>query len=193
MRSRDRSGATSNPPMTKTLERRTSETTVRVTAALGTGLASVQTSVPFLDHMMVALTRYSGIDLTIAASGDLRHHIIEDVALVVGPAIAAIIPATAARYGDRTVPMDEALVQAVIDVGGRPFYQGPLPSSLYDHWMRSFCDAAKFTLHLRVLRGRDRHHIVEAGFKALGLALRQAAVESGAVFSTKGAVSLEVE
>lgn len=178
---------------TKTLERRTSETTVRVTATLGTGIAAVQTTVPFLDHMMVALSRYSGIDLTITASGDLRHHLIEDVALVVGPAIAAIIPATAARYGDRTVPMDEALVQAVIDVGGRPFYQGPLPSSLYDHWMRSFCDAAKFTLHLRVLRGTDRHHIVEAGFKALGLALRQAAIESGAVFSTKGTVSLEVE
>ena len=172
-------------------ERRTSETVVRVEAVLGTGRADVQTTVPFLDHMMTVLARYSGIDLMVRAEGDLRHHIIEDVALTVGPAIAQMIPATAARYGDRTVPMDDALVQAVLDAGGRPFYAGPIPSSLYDHWMRSFCDSAKFTLHLRVLRGEDRHHIVEAAFKALGFALRQAAVDTGAVFSTKGAIAVE--
>lgn len=172
-------------------ERRTSETTVRVEAVLGTGRADVQTTVPFLDHMMTVLARYSGIDLTIRAEGDLRHHIIEDVALTVGPAIADAIPATAARYGERMVPMDEAVVQAVIDVGGRPYYEGPIPSSLYDHWMRSFCDSGKFTLHLLVLRGEDRHHVVEAAFKALGFALRQAAVDSGTVFSTKGAIAME--
>lgn len=172
-------------------ERRTSETTVRVEAVIGTGRADVRTTVPFLDHMMTVLARYSGIDLTIRAEGDLRHHLIEDVALTVGPAIADAIPATAARYGERTVPMDEAVVQAVLDVGGRPYYEGPIPSSLYEHWMRSFCDAGKFTLHLLVLRGDDRHHIVEAAFKALGLALRQAVVDSGAVFSTKGAVAME--
>lgn len=174
------------------VERRTTETTVRVEAAIGTGRAQVDTSVPFLDHMMTALARYSGFDLTVSARGDLRHHIIEDVALTVGQAVARAIPATAARYGERTVPMDEAVVQAVLDVGGRPFYEGPIPSALYDHWMRSFCDAAKCTLHLLVIRGEDRHHVVEAAFKALGLALRQAAADSGAVFSTKGAVTLEV-
>ena len=172
-------------------ERRTSETVVRVEAALGTGRADVQTTVPFLDHMMTVLAKYSGIDLVIRAEGDLRHHIIEDVALTVGPAIAAVIPPTAARYGERTVPMDEAVVQAVLDCGGRPYYEGPIPSSLYEHWMRSFCDASKFTLHLLVLRGEDRHHVVEAAFKALGFALRQAAVDSGAVFSTKGAILME--
>lgn len=174
------------------VERRTTETTVRVEAAIGTGRAQVDTSVPFLDHMMTALARYSGFDLTVSARGDLRHHIIEDVALTVGQAVARAIPATAARYGERTVPMDEAVVQAVLDVGGRPFYEGPIPSALYDHWMRSFCDAAKCTLHLLVIRGEDRHHVVEAAFKALGLALRQATADSGAVFSTKGAVTLEV-
>jgi len=87
--------------------------------------------------------------------------------------------------------MDEALVQAVLDAGGRPYYRGPVPSSLYDHWMRSFCDASRVTLHLRVLRGTDRHHVVEAAFKALGVALRQALVDTGTVFSTKGAVTLE--
>ena len=176
-----------------TLVRRTTETTVRVTAARGTGRAEVSTTVPFLDHMMTVLARYAGLDLSIAASGDLRHHIIEDVALALGPAIAATIPATAARYGERSVPMDDALVRAVIDAGGRPYYQGPLPSSLYDHWLRSFAYAAGMTLHVSVLRGEDRHHVVEAAFKALGLALRQAAEDTGAVFSTKGAVSLEAE
>ncbi len=172
------------------VERKTNETSIRVAMALGAGRADVRTGVPFLDHMMTALARYSGLDLTIEATGDLRHHLIEDVALTVGEALRRVLPATCARYGERTVPMDEALVQAVLDAGGRPYYRGPIPSSLYEHWMRSFCDAAKVTLHLRVLRGHDRHHIVEAAFKALGFALRQALVDTGTVFSTKGAVSL---
>jgi imidazoleglycerol-phosphate dehydratase len=172
-------------------ERRTTETVVRVEASIGTGKSDIRTTVPFLDHMMTVLAKYSGIDLVIRAEGDLRHHIIEDVALTVGPAIAAALPATAARYGERLVPMDEAVVQAVLDVGGRPYYEGPIPSSLYDHWMRSFCDSGRFTLHLLVIRGEDRHHIIEAAFKALGFALRQASVDSGAVFSTKGAIAME--
>jgi imidazoleglycerol-phosphate dehydratase len=175
------------------VERTTKETQIRVEVAFGSGIATVDTSVPFLDHMLTALAKYSGLDLRITARGDLRHHIIEDVALALGPAVAKAMPTTAARYGERCVPMDEALVQAVLDVGGRPYYEGPIPSSLYEHWMRSFCNAARFTLHLRVLRGSDRHHIVEAAFKALGFALRDAARDSGAVFSTKGAVTLEVE
>jgi len=84
--------------------------------------------------------------------------------------------------------MDEALVHCALDLGGRPYYRGPLPSSLYDHWMRSFSDNARATLHLRVLRCVDRHHVVEAAFKALGLAVRDALADHGAVFSTKGAV-----
>lgn len=174
----------------KVVERATRETTIRVEAGPGTGIAQIDTTVPFLDHMLTALARYSGLDLSITARGDLRHHIVEDVALSVGQAIAALVPAGAARYGERTVPMDEALVRAVIDLGGRPYYRGPLPSTFYEHWMRSFCDAGKFTLHLRVLRGEDRHHVVEAAFKALGLALAQALQDTGTVFSTKGAVSL---
>ena len=90
--------------------------------------------------------------------------------------------------------MDDALVHVAIDLGGRPYYQGPLPSDLYDHWFRSFSDNALATVHVRVIRGRDRHHVVEAAFKALGASLRQALVVDGAsgVFSTKGAVGLEV-
>ena len=174
-----------------TITRRTSETQIRVQVERGTGRAAVRTGVPFLDHMLVTLARYSGLDLDVDASGDLRHHVIEDVAIALGAAMARIIPQTAARYGDRFVPMDDALVHASIDIGGRPYYRGPLPSSLYDHWMRSFADNARATVHVRVLRGTDRHHIVEAAFKALGLALRDALAESGAVFSTKGSVTLE--
>jgi imidazoleglycerol-phosphate dehydratase len=177
----------------KVVERKTKETTIRVIAAIGRGHAVVDTTVPFLDHMMTALAKYSGLDLTITARGDLRHHIVEDVALTVGQAIAALVPVGAARYGERTVPMDDALVQAVIDVGGRPFYRGPIPSTFFEHWMRSFCDAGKFTLHIRVLRGEDRHHVVEAAFKALGFSLAQALADTGSIFSTKGTVSLRTK
>ena len=173
------------------ITRETRETTVRVELARGTGVASVATGIPFLDHMLVVFARYSGLDLTVEARGDLTHHILEDVAITMGAALAQALPATAARYGDRTIPMDDALVHAAIDLGGRPYYRGPLPAKLYDHWMRSFADNARATVHLRVLRGTDRHHVVEAAFKALALAVRDAFVETGAVFSTKGAVALE--
>lgn len=176
------------------ISRSTNETTIRVALARGAGTARVDTSIPFLDHMLVALARYSGLDLQVDARGDLTHHTLEDVAICVGAAVRELLPDTAARYGDRTVPMDDALVHCAIDLGGRVFYEGPLPSGLYDHWMRSFAENARATVHLRVLRGTDRHHVVEAAFKALGLALRDALVADGdAVFSTKGNVSLQVE
>lgn len=176
---------------TVTLTRETRETQIRVTLATGGGQAAVDTGVPFLDHMLVTFARYSGLDLTVEARGDMPHHTIEDVAIVVGAAVARLLPPTAARYGDRTIPMDDALVHVAVDLGGRPYYAGPLPSRLYDHWMRSFADNARATVHVRVLRGTDRHHVVEAGFKALGLAVRDAFVETGAVFSTKGAVVMQ--
>jgi imidazoleglycerol-phosphate dehydratase len=173
-----------------TVERVTRETTIRATVTLGGGEVTVDTSVPFLDHMLLTWARYAGLGVELHARGDLRHHVIEDVAIAVGAALKGAIPATAARYGYRVIPMDEALVACAVDVGGRFYYEGPLPSSLYDHFMRSFAEHAGCTLHLGVIRGRDRHHIVEAGFKALGLAIRDALVDSGAVFSTKGSVLL---
>ena len=176
-----------------TVVRETKETQIRLQVEIGSGMADVSTGVPFLDHMMVTFARYAGLDVTLSATGDLKHHSIEDVAIAIGTAIADLLPATAARYGERTIPMDEALVQACVDIGGRPYYRGPLPSKLYDHWMRSFADNAKATVHIRVLRGTDRHHIIEAGFKALGLALRDALRDTGAVFSTKGSVTIEVQ
>lgn len=175
-----------------TVIRESRETQIRLTLTAGTGAAQVNTGEPFLDHMLVALARYSGVDISLEATGDLKHHLIEDVAIALGQGVAAFAPARCARYGDRTVPMDDALVHVALDLGGRPFYEGPLPSGMYDHFMRSFADNAKATLHVRVLRGHDRHHVVEAAFKALGFALREALVESGAVFSTKGSVRLEI-
>lgn len=174
--------------------RNTRETQIRIELAPGTGVAAIDTTVPFLDHMLVTLARYSSLDLTLTARGDLRHHLIEDVAIALGAAVAAIVPERAARYGDHVTPMDDALVHVSLDLGGRPYYCGPLPSDLYEHWFRSFSDNAHATIHVRVLRGRDRHHIVEAAFKALGAALREALVADGVagVFSTKGAVGLEV-
>jgi imidazoleglycerol-phosphate dehydratase len=175
------------------ITRQTSETDIRVELTTGTGRSTADTGVPFLDHMLVTFARYSGLDLAVRARGDLKHHTIEDVAIALGAALAALLPPTAARYGDRTIPMDDALVHVAIDLGGRPYYEGPLPSHLYDHWMRSFSDNARATLHVRVLRGFDRHHVVEAAFKALALAVRDALVDTGAVFSTKGSVALRVE
>jgi imidazoleglycerol-phosphate dehydratase len=172
--------------------RESKETQIRIAVTAGTGTARVETGDAFLDHMLVAFARYAGVDLDVQATGDLRHHLIEDVAITLGQAIAAFAPAGCARYGERTVPMDDALVQVVLDLGGRPYYRGPLPSPLYDHFLRSFADNAKTTLHVRVLRGKDKHHIVEAAIKGLGFALREALAESGAVFSTKGAVRLDI-
>ncbi|MGA9836897.1 MAG: imidazoleglycerol-phosphate dehydratase [Gemmatimonadaceae bacterium] len=173
------------------IRRRTNETEVEVRLGRGISPSRIDTGIPFLNHMLNTFARYVGLELSVVAHGDLAHHLIEDVAITLGMAVAAFAPSSAARYGDRTIPMDDALVQCVVDLGGRPFYRGPLPSSLYDHWMRSFSDNAHATVHLRVLRGNDRHHVVEAGFKALGLALHDALEETGTVFSTKGTVSLD--
>jgi imidazoleglycerol-phosphate dehydratase len=168
--------------------RETNETTIRVAVAAGTGAATVRTGERFLDHMLITLARYSGLDLDVEATGDMRHHLIEDVAITLGSAIRRLTPPTAARYGERTIPMDDALVRVVLDLGGRAYYRGDLPSKLYDHWMRSFSHHAAATLHITVLDGIDRHHVVEAAFKALGMALRQALADSDSVFSTKGSV-----
>lgn len=171
-----------------TLKRETRETRVRVEIETVAAEGTIDTGIPFLDHMLVTFARYAGMRVSLTARGDLPHHVIEDVAIALGAALRRHLSSRVARYGDRTIPMDDALVHVSIDLGGRPYYRGPLPSTLYDHWMRSFADNAGATLHVRVLRGRDRHHLVEAAFKALGLAVHDALLETEAALSTKGEV-----
>ncbi|MEX2281457.1 MAG: imidazoleglycerol-phosphate dehydratase [Gemmatimonadota bacterium] len=176
------------------LVRETTETKVRLKLALANGAAEpgqIRTNDRFLDHMLQCLARYSGLNLAIDATGDLRHHLVEDVAITLGLALRDAIPETCARYGHAVVPMDDALVEAALDAGGRAFYAGRLPSRLYEHFFRSFAENSGLTLHVSVRRGRDRHHIIEAAVKATGFALGQALAEADTVFSTKGAVRVE--
>lgn len=175
----------------KKIVRKTKETRVEVSLARaearGLSAVEVTTGLPFFDHMLSTLLKYAGLEGTLRAQGDLTHHVMEDVAITLGRAVRATMPEAAARFGERTIPMDDALVMAVIDVGGRPYFAGKLPSRLYTHVLRSFAGSLGATLHVRVLAGEDRHHVIEAAFKALGLALRQALSDTGGeVFSLKG-------
>jgi imidazoleglycerol-phosphate dehydratase len=153
----------------------------------------VSTTLPFFDHMLATLLRYAGVDGEVQATGDLSHHIVEDVAIAIGRAVRELVPPTCARYGERTIPMDDALVHAAIDVGGRYYFAGRVPNALHTHAMRSFAEHLGATLHVRILAGRDRHHLIEAGWKAIGLSLRDAMVEGDSLFSTKGSVEWSIE
>lgn len=175
------------------IERETKETRIELSVRVGGEAGRIDTGDTFLDHMLDTLARYAGLDLDVRATGDLRHHLVEDVAISLGAALADEVPAEATRYGWAVVPMDDALVEAAVDVGGRPWYEGRLPSTLYEHFLRSLAQNLEATLHVRVVRGRDRHHVVEAAVKATGLALRQALRQGGEVFSTKGSVRLRRE
>ncbi len=173
------------------LRRETNETRIVAEVRPGTGRSDVRIDDRFLAHMIETLARYAALDIDIEAVGDLRHHLVEDVAITLGLAVKDEVPDNATRYGWAVIPMDEALAEAAIDVGGRPYYVGKLPSKLYAHFLHSFATNLGATLHVRVLRGKDRHHRVEVAFKAVGLALRQALTVGDAVFSTKGSVRLE--
>ncbi|MDX1647236.1 MAG: imidazoleglycerol-phosphate dehydratase [Longimicrobiales bacterium] len=173
------------------LERKTKETTIVAEVRIGDGPSKVSIDDRFLEHMVETLARYASLEIEIEATGDLRHHLVEDVAIVLGQGLKEELPDGIARFGSGLIPMDEALVQAAIDVGGRPYFVGKLPSKLYTHFLHSFATNLAATLHVQVLRGSDRHHVVEAAVKALGMALRDALVEREEIFSTKGAVQKE--
>ena len=173
------------------LRRETRETRIACRVRKGTGATSVKVDDRFLAHMVETLARYASLDVTLEATGDLRHHLVEDVAITLGLALRDEVPENAARYGWAVVPMDEALVEAAVDVGGRPYYVGRTPAKLYTHFLHSFATNLGATLHVRIVRGEDKHHMVEAAIKAVGLALRQALAEGDKVFSTKGSVTLE--
>jgi imidazoleglycerol-phosphate dehydratase len=196
------------------IERSTRETKVEVEVDLdGTGRPDISTGVGFYDHMLNQIAKHGGFDLRVATKGDLEidaHHTIEDTALALGAAFAEALgdKAGVVRFGSAVVPLDEVLVQAAVDLSGRPYvvhdeplglapYIGPIyPTSMTRHIWESFGHSAKVTLHVSVLRASregsqpDAHHVVEAQFKAVARALRQAVAldprNAGAVPSTKG-------
>ncbi|MEY4554441.1 MAG: hypothetical protein RL197_868 [Actinomycetota bacterium] len=193
------------------IKRSTSESSIELTLNLdGTGQSSVDTGVGFFDHLLTAFSKHSLIDLQIKATGDLHidvHHTVEDTAIVLGQAIREALgdKAGISRYGDATVPLDEALVRAVVDLSGRPYLVhtgepagfeyhligGHFTGSLVRHVFEAIALNAGITLHINVLNGRDPHHIAETEFKAFARAMRKA-VEADArvkgIPSTKGAL-----
>ncbi len=173
------------------LRRETKETTIVASVRRGTGVADVRITDRFLAHMVETLARYASLDIEVEATGDLRHHLVEDVAIVLGQALSEELGEGIARFGSCLMPMDEALVQAAIDVGGRPYYVGKIPSKLYTHFLHSLAMNLGATLHVRVIRGSDRHHVIEAAIKATAMSLREALAPRPEVFSTKGAVVTE--
>lgn len=196
---------------TASKSRRTSESSVDLEINLdGTGRSSINTSVPFFDHMLTAFAKHSLTDLTVHATGDTHidaHHTVEDVSIVLGTAIREALgdKAGISRYGDALVPLDEALAQAVVDISGRPYLVhsgepvgfehhligGHFTGSLVRHTFEALAFNGGLTVHVRVLEGRDPHHIAEAEYKAFARAFRQAKsldplVEG--IPSTKGAL-----
>ncbi len=172
------------------VERTTKESDVRVELDLdGTGQGSSDTGVPFFDHMVSQLGRHGGFDLTVVTKGDLHidaHHTVEDTSLAIGSALKQALgdKAGVRRFGDATVPLDECLVQAAVDLSGRPYLVheepelveliGSYDTSLTRHIWESFVATSGIALHVRVLSGRNAHHIVETQFKAVARALRTA-------------------
>jgi len=196
---------------TASLRRATSESTVELELNLdGTGVSHIDTTVPFFDHMLTAFAKHSLTDLTVRASGDTdidAHHTVEDVSIVLGQAIREALgdKTGISRYGDALVPLDEALAQAVVDISGRPFLVhegepagfeyhligGHFTGSLVRHSFEAISFHGGMTVHVRVLGGRDPHHIAEAEYKALARAFRQAKALDPQVVgipSTKGAL-----
>lgn len=193
------------------LSRKTSESSIELSLNLdGSGKSSISTTVPFFDHLLTAFAKHSLIDLEVRATGDTHidaHHTVEDTAIVLGQALKQALgdKAGIARYGDATVPLDDALARAVVDVSGRPYLVhtgepagfefhligGHFTGSLVRHVFEAISLNAGITVHVTVLDGRDPHHIAEAEFKAFARAMRKAVEldpRVDGVPSTKGAL-----
>ena len=194
--------------MSRTAERSrsTKETDIELSVDLdGSGAVEVSTGLPFFDHMLSQLGRHGGLDLTISAKGDLEidaHHTVEDVGITLGEAVGEALgdKAGVRRFAAASVPLDEALVDVALDLSGRPFlhyeidFPGekilgdpPFDPQLVEEFWRAFVMASSVTLHLTLVRGKNTHHIIEATFKGVARALRDAVkVEGSGVPSTKG-------
>jgi len=167
--------------------RKTRETEVRLKLDLdGEGATSVKCEEQFLRHMVETMGRYADFDLTLEAEGDDVHHLVEDVAIVLGKTLKQCLGEyPIERTAFSMIPMDDALVQAAVDIIERPYADVDCPDPLYAHFLRSFAMSSGITLHVMVMRGYDQHHIVEASFKALGKALRSAVRPRKEELSTK--------
>lgn len=193
---------------TARVERSTKESSVLVEVDLdGSGSSTIETGVPFFDHMLAQLAKHGGLDLVVRTSGDLHvdaHHTVEDTTLALGQAINDALGDRAGlrRYGDALVPLDEALVQSAVDLSGRPYLVheepeiieliGTYDTSLTRHIWESLVATAQITLHVRVISGRNAHHIVEAQFKSVARSLRDAVALDPRVVgvpSTKGTLT----
>ena len=188
------------------VERITKETQVLVELDIdGSGVVDVSTGVPFFDHMLAQLGKHGCLDLTVKAKGDIEidaHHTVEDTALTLGQALREALgdKSGISRFGDALVPLDETLVRVAVDLAGRPYAVhaepdrmapliGTYDTTLTGHFFESLAMSAGICLHVRVLEGRNPHHIVEAQFKAVARALRTAATPDprvGGIPSTKG-------
>lgn len=176
---------------TATMKRQTAETNISITLNIdGTGKSEIATGIGFFDHMLLLLTKHGFMDLQLIAQGDLQvdgHHTVEDTGIVLGQALAKALGDKSGikRYGTAFVPMDEALAMVSLDISGRPFLVfdvaipseriGDFDSELTEEFLRALSVHAGLTLHVRLLSGKNSHHIVEAIFKALGRALDEAA------------------
>lgn len=178
-----------------TLVRSTKETLVECTLWLdGSGAYDVQTDNRFLTHMVETWARYAGFDVRLRATGDLDHHLVEDVAISLGQAFRqAFAQAPCVRIAYDFVPMDDALVLCAVDLVDRPYYEGQLPVPLWEHFFRSFAMEARINLHLEHLRGRDTHHTIEASVKAFARALKRALEPRATEISTKGVVQTKAK
>jgi imidazoleglycerol-phosphate dehydratase len=185
------------------LRRETKETTVEVVLDVdGAGATTISTGIPFFDHMLEQLGKHAGFDLTVDARGDLDvdlHHTVEDAGIVLGNALREALgdKRGVRRFANALVPLDEALVEVAIDLSGRPFlvyavdpiseWIGTFDPQLAEEFWKGFVDGARLTLHLRSVSGKNGHHIIEASFKGVARALRDAVrVEGTGVPSTKG-------
>ena len=191
---------TEQPERVAESERQSKETTVYVRVNLdGTGETEIDTKVPFFSHMLAMLSKHGHIDLTVNATGDLDHHVVEDTAIVLAQAIREALADMKGiyRFGQHYVPMDETLARVVIDLSGRPWYVGDLKTEGLDiegmkiediaHFFVTFAQNLKANVHVEVLYGENDHHKVEAAMKALALALRMAVkVEGTELPTTKG-------
>ena len=189
---------------TASVRRTTREVDVAVDLVLdGTGTATADTGIPFFDHMLEQLGKHAGFNLKVKARGDLKvdaHHTVEDTGIAVGEAIAQALgdKRDIRRFGSATIPLDEALVQVALDLSSRPFLAhdvdaktktiGDFDTRLTEEFLRALCQSAGATIHVRLLAGKNPHHIVEAEFKALARALGDATTPAPGrgVPSTKG-------